>query len=250
MTVEAKIKNKKVRFINGYGVQENSSEEQKRNFFDKLDLEVKKAKTAGAFICMEMDLNAKLGKQYISGDPKQISDNGMILESVIVENNLVIVNGTPKCEGVITRYRKTINGVEAAVLDHLLVCNEFFKLISKMTIDEGGKYALTKYTHKCGDRTCRKESDHRTIIVEIDVNWSTIDKPKVRLEVFNYKDKESFDMFVKKTTDNKELEKCFDNSDENLEVASKRWFKMLNCVITLSFRKIRLKKSSSSPILE
>lgn len=199
---------------------------------------------------MEMDLNAKLGKQYISGDPKQISDNGMILESVIVENNLVIVNGTPKCEGVITRYRKTINGVEAAVLDHLLVCNEFFKLISKMTIDEGGKYALTKYTHKCGDRTCRKESDHRTIIVEINVNWSTIDKPKVRLEVFNYKDKESFDMFVKKTTDNKELEKCFDNSDENLEVASKRWFKMLNCVITLSFRKIRLKKSSSSPILE
>ena len=38
-------------------------------------------------------------------DFKDYIDNGMILENVIVENNLVVVNGTPKCEGVITRYQ-------------------------------------------------------------------------------------------------------------------------------------------------
>ena len=147
LTVEAKLNNMKVRFINGYGVQENSAEEQKRNFFQHLDLEIKKAITAGAMICIQMDSNAKLGQQFIPLDPKPISDNGILLGKIVEENNLVVVNGTSKCEGVITRYRKTINSVEESVLDHMIVCDLFFKLITKMTIDESGTYALTKYTN-------------------------------------------------------------------------------------------------------
>ena len=231
----------KVRFINGYGVQENSSEEQKRNFFQHLDLEIKKAITAGALICIQMDSNAKFGPAFIPLDPKPISDNGILLGQVIEENNLVVVNGTPKYEGVITRYRKTVNSVEASVTDHLIVCDVFYEIITKMTIDESGVYALTKYTNKRGDRTCRKESDHRTIVIEMDddinLNLSS-QQPKRRIEIFDFKNKENFDKFISLTTDNPELENYFENAHEDLEDASKRWLKILNKLIRMSFKKL------------
>ena len=253
LTVEAKLNNMKVRFINGYGVQENSAEEQKRNFFQHLDLEIKKAITAGAMICIQMDSNAKLGQQFIPLDPKPISDNGILLGKIVEENNLVVVNGTSKCEGVITRYRKTINSVEESVLDHMIVCDLFFKLITKMTIDESGTYALTKYTNKRGDRTCKKESDHRTLIVEIDDNLNLTlhsQRSDSRIEIFDFRNKESFDQFLSVTTNNLELENCFENSDDDIEEASKKWLKMLNKLIKMSFNKIRLRNSYSNPQLD
>ena len=39
--VEGKINDKKARFINGYGPQENYDEETKLKFFNRLDLEIK-----------------------------------------------------------------------------------------------------------------------------------------------------------------------------------------------------------------
>ena len=100
---------------------------------------------AGTLVCIEMDSNAKLGPSII---PKPKSENGKLLERVITENDLIVVNASAICEGVITRYRKTINSVEEAVLDHFIVCREMFKLIRSMIIDEIGKYSLTKYKNK------------------------------------------------------------------------------------------------------
>ena len=62
LVVEAKISNnrQKIRFINGYGPQENENEEIKKNFYTRLDLEIKRAKFSGALVCVEMDSNAKL----------------------------------------------------------------------------------------------------------------------------------------------------------------------------------------------
>ena len=64
---------------------------------------------------MELDANSKLGAKIIPGDPKEQSKNGELLEKVITENDLIVVNATDICSGVITRFRKTINGV--ALLD-------------------------------------------------------------------------------------------------------------------------------------
>jgi hypothetical protein len=60
ISVQAQILNKKVRFINAYGPQEDEIEKSK-SFFSKLDEVVKTAKLAGALICMELDANSKLG---------------------------------------------------------------------------------------------------------------------------------------------------------------------------------------------
>ena len=61
--------NKKVRFINAYGPQEDETEKAK-SFFSKLDEEVKSAKVAGVLVCMELDANSKVGSKVIPGDPK------------------------------------------------------------------------------------------------------------------------------------------------------------------------------------
>ena len=75
---------------------------------------------------------------------------------VITDNELIIVNASTLCKGLITRHRETINGVEESVLDHFLVCSDMFQLIRSMVIDEEGKFPLTKYANKTGTQTCVK----------------------------------------------------------------------------------------------
>ena len=63
LVVEATIVDKKVRFINGYGPQEDKSDDVREGFFHRIDKEVKSSKMAGAMICIEMDANANLVEQ-------------------------------------------------------------------------------------------------------------------------------------------------------------------------------------------
>ena len=61
LVVQGEISSRKVRFINGYGPQENEKDDIKNQFFDRLDQEVKRAMIAGAAVCIELDANSKLG---------------------------------------------------------------------------------------------------------------------------------------------------------------------------------------------
>ena len=251
LVVEGKLSNIKVRFINGYGPQETSPVEVRKPFFDRLDFEIKSAKVAGSLICIEMDSNSKLGSNIIPGDPKPQSENGKLLERIVIENDLIVVNATMLCDGTITRHRETINNIEEAVLDHFIVCKEMFKQVSKMVIDEKGAYSLTKYTNKKGDKTLTKESDHRTMILELDIQWIADTKSKdERIEVFNYRNNSDFETFQILTENNEELTNCFNNEEENLDDSSNRWLKILNKIIKKAFRKVRIKKNKISPELE
>ena len=127
LVVEGNIGTNKVRFINGYGTQEGP-QEINSPFFDRLDFEIKSAQLVGTLICMELDANSKLGSKHIPGDPKEQSSNGKLLEKVVEDNELVVVNGTDLCEGVITRFRKTINDCEESTIDFFIVCRRFLLL--------------------------------------------------------------------------------------------------------------------------
>ena len=78
---------KKARFINGYGPQENYDEETKLKFFNRLDLEIKSSKVAGAFVCIELDANSKLGPCFVPSAPGEQSKNGKMLERVIKDSD-------------------------------------------------------------------------------------------------------------------------------------------------------------------
>ena len=251
LVVEAKISETKVRFINGYGPQEKAPENSRKSFYNQLDLEIKKSKVAGSLICIEMDSNAKLGSNIIPGDPKEKSENGKLLEKIVNENDLIVVNGTELCNGTITRHRETINNIEESIIDHFIVCKDFFKLVVNMTVDEAGKYSLTKFTNKTGDKICVKESDHRTLILEIKYTWNSSSyKKDERREIFNYKNTEDFKTFQSISEDNQHLNHCFDNTNEDIEESSKRWLKIVKNLIKYSFKKIRIRNNKISPKLE
>ena len=58
-----------------------------------------------------------------------MSSNGRILFDILKRQNLIIVNATEKCEGVITRYKKTARRVEQSLLDYFVVCSDFYQNI-------------------------------------------------------------------------------------------------------------------------
>ena len=71
-----------------------------------------------------------------------------------------------------------------------------------------------------------------------------------RTEIFNFKDEEGFRNFVLLTDKNPELADCFSDEEEDIDISSKRWLKIMNKIIGKSFRKIRLGKSKANPELE
>ena len=209
------------------------------------------ARNSNTHVFIEMDSNAKLGKELVTGDPHSQTVNGQHLAWVIEENDLVVVNGSKVSEGIITRYRETVNGVEEAVLDHVLVSRDLFEVIEKMVVDEAGAYALTKFTSKKGNSNCVKDSDHRTIITTLNLQWSSRydEKKQDRSEIFNFKDSAGFEKFVEFTTNNKKLEEAF-KTDEGIETSSRRWLSLLKGYIKASFKKIRVRKPCFPPELE
>ena len=251
LVVQGLVNNRKVRFINGYGPQENNSEEIREKFFNRLDFEVKSSKMAGALICIEMDANSKLGSHIIGGDPEvEQSKNGELLEKVLEDNELIVVNSTELCEGIITRYRKTIHREEKSVLDFFIVCRIFFQLIIKMEIDEKRIYSLTKFSNRRGDKMM-KESDHNMMFLKININWNTsIEEKGERIEIYNYKNKENFEQFQNETENNEELKNCFEDENEDIEASSQRWLSILNGIIKKCFKKIRINSNKPNKELD
>ena len=169
---------------------------------------------------------------------------------MVNENDLIVVNAEKVCTGVITRYRQTVNSEERSVLDYFIVCRRFYKIIRNMLIDEERKYALIKYSGRTGNKSI-KESDHNTLILEININWKTeINEPEERLEIFNFKNVENFNRFIKLSSENDDLKSLFNDENEDVEKSSQKWLKTVNKIISASFSKIRLKRGQIDPFIE
>ena len=182
-------------------------------------------------MCIELDANSKLGPEIIPGDPEPKSKNGKLLEKVVKDNDLIVVNGTQLCKGLITRFRKTITNTEKSVIDFFIVCRRFFELINYMEIDENRAYTLTKYSNKVGEKKL-KESDHNVMIIEIKTNWTTIaSEENKREEIYNYKNEEDFENFRNVTEHNEELLKLFDEPDEDPEETANKWLSEVNKIM-------------------
>ena len=93
------------------------------------------------------DMNSKLGSEFISNDPKSMTENGRILAGILERNALTVVNGlTEKCTGLITREIHTVNGIEKSIIDFVIVSQDLVKHVGKMMIDDERKYVLTRLT--------------------------------------------------------------------------------------------------------
>ena len=193
LIVQCKISNYNINLINGYGPQESETMEEKLKFFSCFETAIKNSKLNGSLICSELDANSKIGMENLNSDPNNMSPNGQLLMEIVNRNNLIVVNSTSKCSGIITRIRKTSISEEKSVLDYFIVCESFFTLISRMEVDEHRKYVLTKYSSRMGLPRI-VESDHNLLICNLNIKWDSRVR-KERKEVFKLKDKEGLIRF-------------------------------------------------------
>ena len=111
-------------------------------------------------IILTMDGNAKIG---LMGE--EITRNGKMLLEVIKNMNVVIINGSEKCKGTITR-KNTKKESETSAIDFVIASRTAEQWINEMNIDEDGVMKIKG----------KNETDHNTI--SIDINIKNIDRTK------------------------------------------------------------------------
>ena len=238
IVVQIKVKNKELRVITGYGPQENLSTKERMPFFTKLEEEIVSAKLANKSIIIQMDANSKLGNTIIPNDPKQQSQNGVVLAEIIKRNALIVANSLPdKCKGLITRRRTTQDLVEESIIDFLILSADLVGDLKEFIIDENKEHALTKITMQ-KKLVNKSTSDHNVMLSRFNLKVSE-KEPDKRVEVFNFKSKKNQQKFTEETSRDNKLSKIFD-SGEDLNKQTDLFIKRLNGIIYKCFDKVRL----------
>ena len=233
-----------IRTINCYGPQENLPLETRSEFFIELETRIVTAKSSGKLVCVECDANSKLGKQFIKGDPHEISQNGKLLLDLVTRQNLIVVNSTEKCFGTITRMKKTTRGTEQSVIDYFIVCEELFESVEKMQIDEERKFTLSRF-YKTKNKTSVIESDHNILTLYLRLKWNPKNKME-RKEIYNLRNSECQEIFRHNTTNNHRFIEVLKHRP--VDVGGSKWLKELKHQISKSFKKIRF--SSKCPKID
>ena len=190
-----------------------------------------------------MDGNAKLGSNFIQGDPNKLSENGKLLLGIIQRQNLCCLNSSSLFEGTITRFRKKVSGNESSVLDYLIVCENLSSSLNSMYIDEKRVYTLTKYASSKGIRM-KTESDHNPIFADFNIQIKKNFK-NARKEIYLLKNVESQKKFTK-LTDNCTALRTSLLGNRSPKSKAVRFFKDLDNIMHRSFKKIRLKEKKKS----
>ena len=147
--------------------------------------------------------------------------------------NLILVNATDICYGVITRFRKTANRTEESVLDYFVVCQELYQNIVKMLIDEEREYVLSRF-YKYKHKTSTVESDHNVLVLYLSFKWNQ----KIiveRREIYNLRNPECQQVFQENTSKNPNLVQVLKNQD--ISRGGAKWIKEIKHEISKSFKK-------------
>ena len=150
-----------------------------------------------------------------------------------------MVNNLKLCEGLITRRRETIKGVEESAIDFFLGNVKMLQYITKMTVDEEEQFALTNIAQKKKNKYSKKP-DHRALTLDLNIHFSKI-KPDNK-EVFNFKNESCQRVFKNITDQETKLIECLE-SEVTLDEKAKMWQKTLETIFYKSFTKIKVKNS-------
>ena len=119
-----------------------------------------------------------------------MSQNGCLLAGIIERHSLIVGNGTSKCNGAITRRRRTKNRVEKSVIDILMFSSDLNTHFMSMHIDEQRRHVLTRI-RKTKQGVKVKESDHNVLLSEFKCKVKP-SEGKYDFELYNLKNKESY----------------------------------------------------------
>ena len=251
LVIEISVNEIQIRCIVAYGPQEGALSDKKEQFWLRMSAEIEEAQVNEKAIILQMDGNLWGGPELIKNDPNKCNNNGLHFKKFLSKHPfLSVVNNLDLCEGSITRKRVTIKGIEISILDFFIVCDKLKPFIETMIIDEAKEYALSNYSQVKG-KCVKKDSDHNTLILYADIKYC-MKKPD-RIELFNFKNLECQEKFLKITNETLKLSNCFLKAG-NLDKQCKNWFKEFKGICQESFRKIRhnfkTKQTETSKLLE
>ena len=219
-----------------YGKQETTCNVQK--ITDEMDLlsEELLEKRQDGEVIMCMDANAKIG---LIGE--SMSRNGKLISNVFNECEMVVINGTEKCDGQITRQNRK-NPEEKSAIDFVTATQEASHWITKMKIDEDGDFRMRN----------KAESDHNTILIDLQIPNTATDKG-AKLTMWNLKaSKEKYGHFrerIKRAV--QEATRVMSNRDVPMAQRYARWEKLLYQSLISTIGKTTIKiKSSVAPSKE
>ena len=238
LAIQINTKDFSIRWVGGYGPQENDPLDRKLKFWAKLGAEVEDADSLGLGFILQMDGNLWAGADLIPGDPNPRNNNGQLFKEFLSNYpNLTLVNSLSICQGLITRKRVTVIKTEQSVLDFFLVCSRVLPYLVKMQIDEDRNHTLTNYN-------ARKpvETDHNPLILDLNISFSRPSKD--RIEIYNLKNIECQKAFFEMTSASTSLSKCFKN-DDCLKSQVKAWEMNFSTAISQSFRRIRITENKT-----
>ena len=240
LVVQISVGRHKIRIINGYGPQEQENYEKIGTFWQDLEQEIISAKDEQCMVLIQMDANAKLGRDILPQDPHPISNNGKLLRDIIKRQNLSCLNAHALCQGSITRHRATKVSDEKAILDFIIVCERLVPFAEKIVIDEKRENTLTKFVSLKGVRQ-KSESDHNPLFVEFNIKFRKAQSVE-RQELFNFKDLNAQKLFSQITNNSEKLRACIGGRVSNKNTANK-FYKTLEDIFHTAFKKIRIRKS-------
>ena len=166
-------------------------------FFTALEQEIASSEINGRSVILMMDPNAKLGQQYIKGDPHSQSDNGKLLAEIINRHALCVVNSLEqKAKGLITRVRNTTRGLEQSIIDFVIMSADLIGYVEHITIDDKREHVLTKIIKNKG-KVEKTESDHNMIVTELNLPWDV--KENETIEIYDFKNSVSQNKFKDNT---------------------------------------------------
>ena len=238
LVVQCQVGEQKVRIINGYGPQEDDQLANRLSFWQTLEQEITAAKNSNCMVLVQMDANAKVGKNIIPADPNHLSENGRLLLDVLERQNLILANTLPECTGAITRHRVTQLNVEKSILDYVIICPKLANFLEMMIIDEERHFTLTKYASKKGTKTLIK-SDHNTLYSRFFIEYKNVFFKKPREEIWNLKNAGGQEKFRNVTTYSDKLQNCF-LTEKDFEDQCNQFFKSFDDTLHQCFKKIRI----------
>ena len=215
-----------------YGKQESTCSVQK--ITDEMDLlseELLEKKQEGEMILC-MDANAKIG---LLGE--SVSRNGKLISNVFDECEMVVINGTDKCDGQITRQNRK-NKEERSAIDFVTATQDASDWIARMKIDEDGDLRMKN----------KAESDHNTILLDLQIPDTAAHK-SAKLTTWNIKaSTEKYNQFREKLRRAvKEATKVMKNRDVPMAQRYARWEKLLYQSLISTIGKTTIKLKSSVP---
>ena len=245
LVIEIKVGQKKIRIINAYGPQEDDETHEIISFWQAIETEVEHAKANGCMVLIQLDANAKVGKEVIQEDPNSTTNNGRILLDVIDRQDLILVNSSKFCVGTITRERVFEDKIERSIIDYVITCSELFESVQKMEVDDKRMYTLSRPARK-KDKSSVVKSDHNIIRCEFGL-YANRKEATIRNEFFNFKCDEGKELFFENTNSTTKFSSCF-KEKLPFEASCSSLLRKMKKTFQMCFNKVRVKSGNRKPL--